>query len=113
MEQPIEGWGNNNLCSSHIFQLFTLGHTFNSVWILNMETWKHIGGVEVYIAPCILNLGTSWRWVVSFMFHPLYPSEKNLQRLGGPQSWLGCSGREKNFFPCPPRNWTLVIQPIV
>jgi len=25
------------------------------------------------IVPCILNLGTRWRWVVSFTSQPLYP----------------------------------------
>jgi hypothetical protein len=25
------------------------------------------------IAPCIINLGTGWKWVVSFKRRPLYP----------------------------------------
>jgi len=28
------------------------------------------------IAPCILNFGTIWRWVVSFTPWPIYPPEK-------------------------------------
>jgi hypothetical protein len=34
--------------------------------------WKSGG-----IAPHILDLGTRWRWVVSFTFRPLYPQGKN------------------------------------
>jgi len=29
------------------------------------------------IAPLILDLGTRWRWVVSFTPRPLYPQEKS------------------------------------
>jgi len=35
------------------------------------------------IAPCIPNLGTSWRWVVSLILWLLYPWGK---RLDGPQN---------------------------
>jgi hypothetical protein len=28
-------------------------------------------------APCILNLGTRWKWMVSFTPQPLYPRRKN------------------------------------
>jgi hypothetical protein len=43
------------------------------------------------IAPRILDLGTRWRWVVSFTALPLYPQGKRTwypldRRLGGPQS---------------------------
>jgi hypothetical protein len=49
------------------------------------------------IAPCILDLGTRWLWVVSFTTRPFYPQEKSPwfqfdRRLGGPQSRSGhCS----------------------
>jgi hypothetical protein len=33
-----------------------------------MNTYGVLG-----IAPRILNLGTSWKWVVSFALYPLYP----------------------------------------
>jgi hypothetical protein len=41
------------------------------------------------IAPCILDLGSRWRGVVSFMPQPLYSQGKKLwypldRRLGGP-----------------------------
>jgi hypothetical protein len=52
----------------------------------------------------ILDLGTRWGWVVSFMPWPLYPQGKNPwyplhRRLGGSQSWSGCGGEEKNSQP--------------
>jgi hypothetical protein len=28
---------------------------------------------------------------------PLYPQDK---KLGGTQSWSGCGGKDKKFFPC-------------
>jgi hypothetical protein len=53
------------------------------------------------IAPLILDLGSRWRWVVSFTTWPLYPQGKRPwypldRRLGGPQSRSGRSGEEKN-----------------
>jgi hypothetical protein len=54
--------------------------------------WKHVesGG----IAPCILNVGTSWRRMVSFTSQPLYPRWRSRRypldmRLGGLQSQSG------------------------
>jgi hypothetical protein len=52
------------------------------------------------------DLGTRWRWVVSFTPRPLYPQGKSplypLDRgLGGPQSRSGRGGEEKNFQPPP------------
>jgi hypothetical protein len=46
-----------------------------------------------------LDLGTKWRWVVSFTHRPLYHRRKRPyyaldRRLGGPQSWSGCCGEE-------------------
>jgi hypothetical protein len=50
--------------------------------------------------PYFLDLGTSWRRVVSFTPQPLYPRGKSLRyqldrRLGGPQSRFGRHGEEK------------------
>jgi hypothetical protein len=52
-----------------------------------MKKYLGSGGV----APRILELGTRWRWVVSFTPQPLYPQGKNpwyplYRRLGGLQS---------------------------
>jgi hypothetical protein len=56
------------------------------------------------ITPLILDLGTRWRWVVSFTPCLLYPQGKSPwyplgRRLGGPQSRSGHGGEEKNFQP--------------
>jgi len=60
------------------------------------------------IAPHILNLGSRWRWVVSFTPRPLYSRRKSSchsldRRLGGPQSRSGGEGDEKKFRHCPRR----------
>jgi len=58
------------------------------------------------IAPHILDVGTTWRWVVSFTPRPLYTQGKSPRypldrRLGGPQSRSGHGGEEKNSQPPP------------
>jgi hypothetical protein len=57
------------------------------------------------IDPHILDLITSYSWVVSFMPRALYPREKNPRqpldwRLRGPQYRSGRRGKEKNL-PLP------------
>jgi hypothetical protein len=56
-------------------------------------------------APCTLDLGTRWRWVISFTSLPIYPQGKSSwcpldRRLGGPQCRSGLSGVEKNSSLC-------------
>jgi hypothetical protein len=68
---------------------------------------KAYGGVDVQLHS-FFDLGTRWRWVVSFTPRPLYPQGKSpsypLDRsLGGPQSRSGRGGEEKNSQP-PPGN---------
>jgi hypothetical protein len=51
-----------------------------------------------------VDLGTKWRWVVTFTPRPLYPQRNSpwypLDRsLGGPQSRSGCGGEEKISQP--------------
>jgi len=58
------------------------------------------------IVPGILDLGTRWRWVVSFMPWPLYTQGKSPwyhldRRLAGHQNCSGHSGEEKNSQPPP------------
>jgi hypothetical protein len=65
-----------------------------------MKTYCGSGG----IGPRILDLGTRWRWVVSFTPRSLYPQGKNRlypldRRLGGTQSRSGRGGEEKNSQP--------------
>jgi hypothetical protein len=56
------------------------------------------------IDPHFLDLGSSWRWVVSFTPWPLYPVERSpsillYMRLGGLQNWCGQCGEEKILAP--------------
>jgi hypothetical protein len=65
---------------------------------------KAYGG-SACIDPHFLDLGTNWRWVVSFTSRPLYPLGKSPRypldrRLDGPQSRSGQRGEEK-FLPLP------------
>jgi hypothetical protein len=58
------------------------------------------------IALCILDLGTRWRWVVSFTSRPLNSQGKSPwnpldRRLGEPQSRSGRGGEKKNSQPLP------------
>jgi hypothetical protein len=52
----------------------------------------------------ILDLGTRWKWVVSFSPRPLYSGGKNRRylldrRLDVPENWSACYGEEKNLLP--------------
>jgi hypothetical protein len=60
------------------------------------------------IAPCILNLGTTWTWVVTFTPRPLYPRVESPRcpydkKLGGRQNRYGRCGEEKKSYHCPSR----------
>jgi hypothetical protein len=63
------------------------------------------------ITPRILDLGTRWRWVVSFTPRPLYPQGKNPwypldRRLGGPRSQSGrASAVHKLTLECTQYIW--------
>jgi hypothetical protein len=48
----------------------------------------------------ILDLGTRWRWVVSFTDRPLHPRYPLDMRLSGPQSQSGRCGEDK-ILPLP------------
>jgi hypothetical protein len=66
---------------------------------------KAYWGVEVELHS-FFDLGTGWRWVVSFTPRPLYLQGKRPwypldRRLGGPQSRSGRDGEEKNSQPPP------------
>jgi hypothetical protein len=58
-------------------------------------------GVKLH---AFFDLGTRWKWVVSFMPWLLYPQRQSPwypldRRLGGPQSWSGYGVEEKNTQP--------------
>jgi hypothetical protein len=69
-----------------------------------VKTYWESGGT----APRILNLGTGWRWVVSFAPRQIYPRHPLDRSLGGPQNRSGRGREEKKS----PRNWIPVAQPI-
>jgi hypothetical protein len=78
---------------------------------------RHEGvlGAEVQL-HAFSDLGTRWRWVVSFMSQPLYPQGKSPwysldRRLGGSQTRSGRGGEEKNSQP-PPGIESSIIQPV-
>jgi hypothetical protein len=54
---------------------------------------KHMG--EWKYSSTFLDLGTRWRWVVSYTPLPLYPRYPLDRRLDGPQSPSGCCGERK------------------
>jgi hypothetical protein len=65
-----------------------------------MKLYWGIGG----IVPRILDLGTRWRWVVSFTPRPLYPHGKSPwypldRRLGGAQNRSVRGGEERDSQP--------------
>jgi hypothetical protein len=72
---------------------------FDEIWYLS-ETAK-----AVTVLHAFFDLGTIWRWVVSFTPWPLYPQGKSPwypldKRLGGSQNRSGRGG-EKNSQPLP------------
>ena len=82
--------------------------------------WRHVGRVEVSLHP-FLNLGTRWKWVVSFIPFLLQPWGQNTGyslngRLSLPQSHSGRYGEEINLLLLPgikPRFyglWPLVFE---
>jgi hypothetical protein len=94
------------------------GHQ-QQLWIVKLSLcWTKYHAMKTYwgsggIAPRILDFGTRWRWVVSFTSRPLYPQGKSRwypldRRLGGPQSWYGRGGEEKNSQPLPGLKPTII-----
>jgi hypothetical protein len=53
------------------------------------------------IALCILNLGTRWRWVISFTPWPLYRRYPLARMLGGPQNQYERDDEDKNSHSLP------------
>jgi hypothetical protein len=69
------------------------------------------------IAPRILDLGTRWRWVFSFMPRPLTPRERApgthwIIRWVGPGAGLDAVVKRKIPSPCRDSN-PPIIQPVV
>jgi hypothetical protein len=74
-------------------------------------------GVDVQLHS-FFDLGTRWRWVVSFTPRLLYSQRKSSQypldgRLDGPKSCSGCGGGEKNSHPRRESNpRTPIVKPV-
>lgn len=69
-------------------------------------TWCHEDGTGGWVRcrVILLNLGTIWRWVVSFKPQLLYPWWRSPwcmcgRKLGGLQRWSGCCAQEENLLP--------------
>jgi hypothetical protein len=90
-------------CMSLFCVVLCVGSGFATGWSPRPRSPTDVGGNR-RIDPRFLNLGTSWRWVVSFMLRLLYPRRKGLRypldrRLGGPQSRSGQRGEVKILDP--------------
>jgi hypothetical protein len=75
--------------------------------------WRHMG--EWRYSSTILDLGTRWRWAISFTPRMLYPRGNCPRypldrRLSGPQSRSGRCGEERNLPPVVSR--TPAVQPV-
>jgi hypothetical protein len=62
-----------------------------AVRLTALRTGRHLPPGRFLVLICVLDLGISWRWVVSFTPRPLYPLGKSPcytidRRLGEPQS---------------------------
>jgi len=75
------------------------------VFLTKHHAIKTYRGVDIYL-HLFSDLGTRWKWVVSFTPRPLYRQGKSLcypfdGRLGVPQNLSGCGGEEKISLPLP------------
>jgi len=73
-----------------------------------VRTYWESGG----IGPRILNLGTVWRWVVTFTSQPLYARCPFGRWLCVPQNRSGRGGKEKSLIPAPAGIWNPLVQPV-
>jgi hypothetical protein len=78
------------------------------------NSWWCIEQLNVY-SSSFFELGTRWRWMVSFTPQPLYPQGNSPwysfdRRQGGPHSHSGRDGEKKNSQPLRESNFDL--QPV-
>jgi hypothetical protein len=95
------------------FQLLHISH--NSLFLTKYHALKAYWGSGGTV-PHVPDLGTRWRWVVSFTTRPLYRQGKSPwytldRRLSGPQSRSEYNGKEKNPTSCRDSNpWSFSLK---
>jgi len=77
---------------------------------------KMYGAADVQLHTFLLLALDRGEWSVS-RSQPLYPWRKSPQcpldrRLGGPQNWSKCGGKEKTSFHCPSQESNPTKQPV-
>jgi hypothetical protein len=90
----------------YICQVEVKSKFIHGVIYLSTAPWRRMG--EWRYISTILDLGTRWRWVISFTLLPLYPLKSSNQcpfytRFGGSQSRSGHCGIERWLLGRPTR----------
>jgi hypothetical protein len=88
-------------CTGGEWSCWVVSLSVDSFHYLSTMLLRHMGQWR-YSCNILLDLGTRWRWVVSFTPQLLYPRGKRPRyaldrRLGGPESWSGRYGERKTF----------------
>jgi hypothetical protein len=104
--KPVSAIRSHHHCTQDYEWLRAIGEgkAVPALW-LSTTPWRRIGGVEIWL-HAFFDLGTRWRWVVSFTPRPLYPQGKSPcylldRRMDGLQSRSVHGGEEKNSQPPP------------
>jgi hypothetical protein len=87
-QDSFPGRGKIFLFSTASRPAFTSG-SFSGDKAAGACSWRYMG--KWRYSPTVIDLGTKWRWVVSFVPQPLYPRANRFwypleRRLGGPQN---------------------------
>jgi hypothetical protein len=90
------------ICFTHVLSSPIAIKVKLSLCLIKHQAWIHIG--EWRYSSTIFDLGTKWRWVVSFVLLLLYPSGSSPRypldrRLGGPQNRSERNQRKKKLAP--------------
>jgi hypothetical protein len=103
----IQIFGDATFCVFHCCLLLKVKL---SLYLINKLSSKPLRHGEKRYSATFLDLGTRWRWVVSFTPLPLYHLGKRPWKLGEPQSRGGRCGEDKNLAPAG--NRTPAIQSV-
>jgi len=104
---------NSNL-SCYLWSKFLCGYHYNHTLkrkfcVITKQMLWMIQYVMAVLAPCICNIGTRWRWVVSFMTQLLYPQRKSpsthwIGGWAGPRAGIDTGVKRKDPNPCQESN---------